>query len=122
MASTTSYTQCLINTGAIEPYPLSSVVDPIHNHFVESRKLARGRIQHAASPSFPATVFPGNEVFALPLRRGMQKARARRRQPLAALLGPGTFISGLHAANKALICWCSDATLRDTVGMLLYSR
>ena len=24
---------------------------------------------------------------------------------LAALLGPGTFISGLHAANKALICW-----------------
>eukprot|EP00802_Teleaulax_amphioxeia_P010345 Tamp_10372.p1 GENE.Tamp_10372~~Tamp_10372.p1 ORF type:complete len:401 (-),score=35.28 Tamp_10372:846-1949(-) len=43
------------------------------------------------------------------------RSRKANRQVLAALLGPGTFISGLHAANKALICWCSDATLRDTV-------
>ncbi|EKX37201.1 hypothetical protein GUITHDRAFT_116615 [Guillardia theta CCMP2712] len=44
------------------------------------------------------------------------KSPSPARSPiLCSLLGPGTFISGLHAANKALICWCSNPYMRDTV-------
>ena len=58
------------------------------------------------------------DPFPLPLKR-----KGTRGSPpvLAALLGPGTFISGLHAANKALICWCADARLRETI-VKVYAR
>ena len=57
----------------------------------------------------------------LPLRGGPDRSEApgggggRGWLGLATLVGPGTLISALHAANKALVCWCTDATLRETV-------
>jgi hypothetical protein len=110
----------VIAAGAIEFFPAPGASDlrlriqPAHGCVGVSSPGSQQRLQ------LPATAFPPSDFPALPLSRAARRAGGRQR-PLAALLGPGTIISGLHAANKALICWCSDATLRDTVGKLLCS-
>ena len=114
-----------VPAGAIELFPSPGASDPGPRvqpapGCVGVSSPASQRRSHLLATAFPPSEFP-----ALSLRRAARKAGGRQRgvlqPPLAALLGPGTIISGLHAANKALICWCSDATLRDTVGKLLCS-
>ena len=67
------------------------------------------------SPAGPNLKTLPEHQFATRNALALRSARTRRRHMLASLLGPGTFISGLHAANKALICWCSEPVSRDTV-------
>ncbi|KAJ1482712.1 hypothetical protein T484DRAFT_1803012, partial [Baffinella frigidus] len=63
---------------------------------------------------------PGLRLGATRTEGAVSRHRGREQateptEPLGSILGPGTLVGALHVFNKALMCWCTDARVRDMV-------
>jgi len=79
-------------------------------------------LDHLSLQTRPRAVLAANvldSAFIPRLRHASQRAvvspRLGREHLLCTVFGPGTLVSSLHAANKALMCWCTDPKVRDMV-------